>query len=655
MPSAPRRTTAVVLYSGEEETGRAVSFGPGRGTQNIFAGAVVSGFVGMVCCDGASVDPRLLRDLTNFLSFRGPDAQKIWCDGPVGLGHALLQIPSGTALEDQPAQLDGRLRIVADARIDARADLIGKLEGKSRAASALSLSTPDAELILHSYDTWGETCVEHLLGDFSFAVWDAPKKRLFCACDQMGVKQLYYANIGPWLVFSNTLNCVRLHPGVSNRLNDLAIADFLLFEMIQDPSTTSFADIRRLPPAHTLTYGQETLSSRRYWELPAADPIHFSRNAEYVERFRDLLEAAVADRLRGSGAGACNVGVLMSGGLDSTTVAVSTQQVLARTGNANGVRAYTEVFDSLVPHEERYYATLAASALKIPIEYLVSDSQQIFGRAVEPGYRLPQPMHLAWPDTSTDLLRQIGATSRIALTGFGADPAFSARITVHFRQLIKRGRFDRALVDAGRYLTRPGRLSRLYLRTRWQRLFPSDASAAPYPEWLNPDLERDLLLRDRWTTLNDPQSPNKSARPEAYELTASPGWANLFEGLDPSFTLARVETRHPFFDLRLLNFLLGLPRLPWCCDKELLREATRGSLPDAVRLRRKSPMPAEPLNALLQKPESAWVDGFEGVPELEKYVSRPRVPSVRCDQASWTAWVHLRPLSLNFWLRMRDF
>ena len=557
-------------------------------------------------------------------------------------------------MEKQPAQLDRRLWIVADARIDARAELIGKLKGKSQAASALSLSTPDAELILHAYDTWGEACVEQLLGDFSFAVWDAREKRLFCARDQMGVKQLYFTNVGSYIVFSNTLNCIRRHPGISSRLNDLAIADFLLFDMNQDLATTSFGDIRQLPPAHTLLCKQGSLTDRRYWDLPIATPIHFSRDAECVERFRELLDAAVADRLRGSGAGACNVGVMMSGGLDSPTVAVSAQRVLARAGNANGVRAYTEVFDSLVPHEERYYATLAANALKIPIEYLVSDNQKIFGRAEEPGYRLPQPMHLGWPDTSTEMLRQIGETSRIALTGFGADPALSARITVHFRQLIRNGRFGRALADAGLYLSKPGRLSRLYLRTRWHRLFPPKVHAQPYPQWLNSDLERDLSLRDRWAGLMNRESLNNSARPEAYELTVSPSWAFIFETLDTSVTQVPVEMRHPFFDLRLLNFLLALPRLPWCCDKELLREATRGSLPDAVRLRRKSPMPAEPLNALLQRPESAWVDRFGPVAELEKYVSRQRIPPVYCEHATWTAWVHLRPLSLSFWLQMSD-
>src|SRR5712671_4405205 len=141
----------------------------------------MSGFVGILNLDGAPVDRALLERMTRYLAFRGPDAQEVCCSGPVGLGHALLQITSGTPLEKQPAQLDGRLWIVADARIDARAELIGKLKGKSQTARVLSLSTPDAELILHAYDNWGEACVEHLLGDFVFAIWDAREKRLFSA------------------------------------------------------------------------------------------------------------------------------------------------------------------------------------------------------------------------------------------------------------------------------------------------------------------------------------------------------------------------------------------------------------------------------------------------------------------------------------------
>ncbi|MBZ5642573.1 MAG: asparagine synthetase B [Acidobacteriia bacterium] len=610
----------------------------------------MSGFVGIVHFDGPPVDPLLLEKLTKFLAFRGPDAQEIRCDGPLGLGHALLQIPRGAPLEKQPATLGDRLWIVADARIDARAELIAQLKGKTAAAAGLNLYTPDAELILHAYDAWGEACVEHLLGDFTFAIWDARKQRLFCARDQMGVKQLYYANFGSGIIFSNTLNCIRLHPGVSNRLNDLAIADFLLFDANQEPATTSFADISQLPAAHTLVYEQGTSCLRRYWELPIATPIHFSRSEEYVERFRELLDAAVADRLRGSSAG-----VMMSGGLDSTIVAASAQRVLARSGIGPSVRAYTEVFDSLIPNQERHYATLAADALQIPIEYLVSDNRKIFERGEEPGYRLPMPMHLAWPDTSTDQLRQISAASRIALTGFGADPALYAQISVYLGELMKKGQVNRALRDVVRYLTSPGRLSRLYIRARWHRLFPSRTATVCFPEWLNSDLERKLCLRDRWATLNETKTASQSVRQQAHEFTASQGWASHFEGYDTSVTQVPVEIRHPFFDLRLLKFLLGLPALPWCCDKELLREAARGSLPNAVRLRRKSPMPAEPLNAILGRPESAWVDGFKPIEELGIYVSRRKIPAVYREKSSCAAWAHLRPLSLNLWLRFREF
>ena len=81
-------------------------------------------------------------------------------------------------------------------------------------------------------------------------------------------------------------------------MNDLAIADFLLFDMIQEPEATSFADIRRLPPAHTLVCEQDGISVRRYWVLPVSAPIHHKRPSECVEQFRELLDHAVADRLR---------------------------------------------------------------------------------------------------------------------------------------------------------------------------------------------------------------------------------------------------------------------------------------------------------------------------------------------------------------------
>jgi asparagine synthase (glutamine-hydrolysing) len=611
---------------------------------------VVSGFVGIVNLDGSPVESRLLQDLTHFLSFRGPDAQEVWCQGPVGLGHALLQITSGTPLKKQPVQLDGRLWIVADARIDARAELISKLKAKSRTADSLSLSSPDAELILHAYDTWGEACVEHMLGDFSFAIWDASRRRLFCARDQFGVRLFYYARMGNSFIFSNTLDCLRQHPAVSDRLNDLAIADFLLFDSNQDPATTSFMDVQRLPPAHVLTCEQGKSSVRRYWELSVTTPIQYSRDAEYVERFRELLDTAVADRLRTKTAG-----VRMSGGLDSSAVAASAQRVFTRNGSNSGLHAYTEEFESLIPHEERYYAKLVADALKIPIQFLVCDEYRLFDCADQSGNTAPEPVHSVLARSTQDQLRQIAARSRVVLTGDGADPGLSGRISVHFRQLISRKQFSRALSDAARYFTVEGRLSRLYLRTRWRLLMaPKGKNLAAYPGWLEEGLEKRLGLRDRWESLSQPKASVAAVRPEAHHAIVDSTWPNMFEEFDAGFTGVPVQAHFPFFDLRLAGFLLALPRLPWCCDKQLLREAGHGVLPEAIRLRRKSPLRSDPLTAHLRRPEASWVDHFEPVPELGRYVVRSRIPAVQGESDSWTAWIHLRPLSLNFWLRKRS-
>ena len=608
-------------------------------------GVSLSGFVCIMHGDGAPIERGLLQSLTDLLSFRGPEACGIWSDGPLGMGHTLLRTTHESKNERQPADLEGRYWIVSDARLDAREELIDELQLENRNVCS---NAPDCNLILQAYAAWGAACIDRLQGDFSFALWDARHKQLFCARDHFGIKPFFYSSIGPLLVVSNMIDCIRRHPAVSRRLNDLAIADFLLFDMIREPGATSFADIQRLPPAHVLSCEAGTISVRPYWTLPVRAPLHYTRPNDCVEEFRELLDRAVTDRVRTN-----NVGILMSGGLDSPTVAASAKRTLARNGSAGGLCAYTEVFESLIPHQERHYAGLVVEALKIPIEFQLSDEMGLWKHLKGTNIRWPEPLHSPWSDGGTEQLRQVAIRSPVALTGFGGDPAFSCLLSEHFLQLFKKRQIKRALAGMLQYVTAEGRFSRLYLRTRYQRWFGSKNQAPRYPGWLDQDLERRLSLRERWEGFMRAPARNGANRSTAYEAIVDPFWPNLFEGYDPGVTGIPVEVRHPFFDLRLVNFLLALPALPWCSDKELLREAARGVLPDAVRLRRKSPLPADPLVALLQRAESAWVDSFEAVPELGRYVERRLIPKVFEEKDAWTAWIHLRPLSLNFWLRLQ--
>lgn len=602
----------------------------------------LSGFVCILHGDSAPIERALLQSLTDFLSFRGPDGQDSWLDHSVGMGHALLRTTYESKNEKQPLDLEERYWIVADARLDAREELIAELLHED----AAHLSAPDCELILQAYAAWGEACIDHLRGDFSFAIWDKAHKKLFCARDHFGIKPFYYANVGSLLVLSNTLNCIRRHPAISGRLNDLAIADFLLFDMIREPGATSFADIQRLPPAHTLVWEGGRISVRRYWTLPMSEPLHYKKPGECVEQFRELLDRAVGDRLR-----ADSVGVLMSGGLDSPTIAASAKRKLSHNGTGGELRAYTDVFERLIPDEEWRYATLVGETLQIPIEFHTGDALGLWKDPIQRDFAWPEPVHSPASDGGLCQLRKVAVQNRVALTGFGGDPALSCFLSVHFSQLLKSRQIGQAVADAVRYLMAPGRFSRLYLRTRWRIWFGDKGQALQYPGWLKLDMERRLDLRERWESHAGGPARNGSSRSTAYEAITDPMWADLFEGYDPGVTGVPVEVRHPFFDLRLVNFLLALPALPWCSDKELLRETARGILPDAVRLRRKSPLLADPLVALVQHKESAWVDSFVPVPELGRYVVRERVPKVFGEKDAWTAWIHLRPLSLNFWLR----
>jgi len=609
-------------------------------------GGALSGIAGILNLDGSPVDRDRLKAMAQFLAFRGPNRQQVWVDGAVGLGHALLASALEAEGEQQPANFDGDTWITADARVDARGELIQKLRAAGR---VVPRESTDTQLILYAYHVWGVSCVDHILGDFVFAIWHRSAGRLFCARDQFGIKPFFYARVGASLVFSNVLECTRLHPAVSDALNNLAIADFLLFDFPQDVESTAFRDIHRLPPAHTLEVTNGNISTHRYWTLPAPAPIRPNRKDECVEHFLELLDGAVSDRLRADFAG-----VLMSGGLDSTKVAASARRVLSRRGRASCLRAYTEVYDHLIPHEERYYASLAAKYLQIPIEFRSADDCTLFDRWGVTRHRYPEPVHWLWGASTLGQLRQMAFQCRVALTGLGADPGLSCFLSEHFRNLLTKKQYGRALADAMRYLTAEGRLSRLYLRTRWRLWFKPQGQLPSYPGWLNEDLEKRLDLRDRWESMNRPASTVAAVRPEAYEAITSKDWPNLFEFYDAGVTRVPIEVVHPFFDIRLVSFLLSLPALPWCSDKQLLREPESDALPAEIRNRRKSPLLADPLVALLKQPDSGWVDRFKPVPELEPFVCRERIPKVMGETDSWTAWINLRPLSLNNWLHSRS-
>ena len=474
--------------------------------------------------------------------------------------------------------------VVADARIDARADLIASLESDS--PRELSRA-PDVELILRAYLRWGEGCVEHLLGDFAFAIWDGRSRRLFCARDHMGVKPFYYAHVAPWLVFSNTLECLRRHPAVSDRLDDVAISDFLLFGSNQDSAITSYHDIKRLPPAHTLTWSAHGLSLRRYWSLPIDEPVYTGatrlrrsvqragrpgrigsapdRSRRNSHEWRPRFDAA--GRHREPAAHRRRLHHLA--GQDPFTAGDKAGSTGVENGVRHPVHAFTSVYDSLISDPERAYAQEAARHLDIPIHFCVADER--IGWAAPGDLNTPEPLETV-TDRESDRrsYSDMAAHSRVFFHGEGPDNALRYEWKPYLTYLYGRRRWVRLVRDVVNHMWSHRRIPLVSTVPRMIReRQATEQYEAVFPAWLNPELVARLDLGERWRQGNRREAVLHPVRPSGYASLQSPLWQSVFESFEPSYTGVAMEARHPHADIRLLRFMLSLPALPWCRETAL--------------------------------------------------------------------------------------
>jgi asparagine synthase (glutamine-hydrolysing) len=603
----------------------------------------LSGIVGFFGRDGAPVDRPLLRSLAQYLSFRGPDAREVWVSGQVGLGHTLLRTTEESVSERQPATLEGRFTIVADARIDDRA---GLLEQLSDAGRTLRQTAPDSELILHAYAAWGEQCAQRLRGDFAFAIWDARAKTLFCARDPFGVKPFYFTQTRETFAFSNTLDCLRLHPDVSGAVNERAIGDFLLFGMNCDTASTTYRDIQRLAPAHSMTVSATEMRTRGYWSAPTDGRIRYRKPDEYVEHFQELMRVAVADRLRTE-----RVGILLSGGLDSSAIAAKAHGISTEARGEIDLRAYTVTYDSLIADQDGDYARKVADFLRIPIRCLSLAGLELFERWDDSDIAWPEPVDDPFFAGLFDQSRMMASECRVALEGEGMDNLMIFEIVPYIRHLARTGEWRHAAHQALRYLaTKP----RIWpgIRRRFMALGGRRPGLPELPKWLAPDFAKRMNLAERWAEVGFRRAtPEHPIVPAAHSSLAGPQWPHSHELQDAGVTRCALEIRHPFLDLRIVDFVLALPPFPWTFQKSLLRAATAGRLPESVRMRPKTLLAGDPLAETLKRPEAAWVNRAHWSEQIRAYVQTAAIPQLNGQTNSEQTLSAIRPFCLNFWLQ----
>lgn len=577
-----------------------------------------------------------------WLAPRSPDGLAGWSSPVATLLQGHLRLYPGQSPSPEVATLGGAAWLVGDVRIDGREELRGKLGVDARDASC-------AELVLRAYRAWGEACVDHLRGDVSFVVWDEARGRAFFATDRFAMRPLYFALLRDGgIAISNTLGAIRRVPDVTTGLDELAVADFLLFGMGMEAEGTIFSGIRRLPGAHCGRWSAaEGLRTRRYWTLAPEPELRLRDGREYVEAFRELLGDAIRDRLRGA-----PVAVEMSGGLDSPLLAAVAKRVLEAAGVGDGVRGWCFSHASSFDDPEPPFARLAAGHLGVPLEMF--DAGRVSALDPSPETRAAPLPPLA--PINQAAAREMLGHSRIVLSGFDGDALLKVRLARVWGEMIRRGAAGSlagALLSLVPVAAGNRRLPRLRIRsTLRRRLRPTPDE--PLPAWLREDFIARLGLRERAAEYRAwPAARSPDPRAETRSTLQAVLWQDLFEGYDAGTSGVPLTVVHPFMDHRVVAFLMALPPLPWCVEKHLFRQAAEGLLPPAIVRRPKTALAGDPLQS-----RAAEVDAVLRAPGtlhgMEQWVDAHALKHLDVAVSVNVSWEAARLASLARWLRSQE-
>ena len=513
----------------------------------------------------------------------------------------------------------------------------------------LDRDASDLEIVAAAFNRWGTDCTEHLNGEYAFALWDPGRHTLVCARDGLGIRLLYLGEAAGTVVASNVIAGVLAHPSVSGEIDAARLVAFLASGRVTTPTRTAYRAVHAIPEGHTLSVqfptGGRTL--HRHWWMPAPEPTRARDDGEIVAGYRDVLSAAVSDRARDG-----PVGIFLSGGIDSTTVAAAAKDDARR----GPLHAFTVVYRRLLPGDELAYASSVAAQLGLPLTMIEGDRYPAL-EAERAGLSLAQP---ADEPTLADFRAVLGRAaqhSTVALYGEDGDAVF---LPPGGRELLRGQPIGSIALSAARYSLTSRARPYLGLRLRdrlrplmagvrlqpdparppegghYQPFFkrlrdlmskrPRQSPSIVLPQWLTPETVR-LLQHDEPETLFGqrpmvlPPHPTRSRVQD--RLT---GTMPLFaETIGPEVTRQPLEVRLPILDTRVLRYVFSVPAIPWCQHKQLPRVAYRGILPDQILDRPKTPL-AGFYEALVQ----SWRDRIGGRLLVTSFIPREWI--------DWAAW-----------------
>ncbi len=537
----------------------------------------MSGICGIIRFDRKSVEKKEIQKMLDSMENYENDAEGLWINGNVGLGHKMFWTTPESLHEEQPLfSKDGKQILVSDARIDNREELIEQLIINKDINKVIT----DADLILLAYQKWNEECPKYLIGDYAFVIWNINTQQLFCVRDPMGIKQFYYYKTDSYFVFGSSIASILTDKNIKKSPNISVIKKFIKTISLSHENTF-YENINRLSPAHTLKISAKIAILRRYW-FPEDIKInqHLTKD-EAIKKFNELFALSINARLRS----AYPIGAQLSGGLDSSSVVA----VACTMHNKDILTAFSLHYGDLECDESSYSKELIKK-YNINAEIIRGDLLDYEKTYTIERFNKENPdwpgAGLCIPDIAIlDRAKNLGI--RIMLTGQGGDQLLTGNMLM-LADYLKRGRMIRLYKELKYY----GFSKSIILNYIVKPLLPIKIKNILYIIlYKKVRRKKDNIGTSQRNTFLSMKKKKHNSLAQYDDLSMIIGAGNAF-WLSSSFPISErynIEYRHPFFDKRLIEFSLSLPsyiKMEQGIDKKILREALGEMLPSIIRNRK---------------------------------------------------------------------
>ena len=449
--------------------------------------------------------------------------------------------------------------ILSDCRLDNRTDLIKQL-------NIANDNINSEELILNAYQLWGKDCPKYLLGDFAFALWDKKNEELFCARDHFGVKSFYYYFDGQSFVFSSEISAILSQTDLSFTIDEQYIADSISIVKSENFRTT-YKEIKKLPPASSLTLKNNVVEIAEYWKLKKQKTLLLPDN-EIIEQFKSLLIESVKCRVNKID----TVGTELSGGLDSSTVTAITKQF-------SNIKTFSHILPDnklgkIHPFkDERDWIILLADYCNINDRYFITSESTGIIEAVN--NNLNDFISLTQQNFSTfsDHLYIKAQEEKVSvlLSGFGGDEVVTSKASEYLKELASKGFWDELKTD----LKNQGlskvqyykSLLKYYLKSQLPLIYNNLIKIKNSKPWwygkfenlaINEDYSIKMKIKERYFS-NHENLLFSSTQDKCIERITHAHVSQRLEYCSQAAKKYGVEYRYPLLDKRLIEFYLSIP------------------------------------------------------------------------------------------------